>query len=323
MSTSDNNFNTSMGEIDTGLDLNDVSSEQGAGFFSKLALMILLIIFVVFSVKFSIQLILYLMSPSNSPTIIDGRIDGTESQSFTQNPGLSKSKTIQRSKNEKDGLEFTWSTWLFIKESAIKPDPDRSTEEYKHIFSKGDGDINNIWPAPDTTTTKGTDNIDNGMIWPNASPALYLRSTPTDGGDDGAGANHVQLRVAITTFGGVNADDSLIPIVETIDIDNIPLEKWINIIIRVKGLTVDVYLNGIIVKRHILSSTPKQNYGDVHTGLNGGFNGYISCLKYFDYAIEVGKISSIIDKGPCLKMLSNQGNKKNQMPYMSYRWYFN
>lgn len=316
MSTSDNNFNTSMGEIDTGLDLNDVSSEQGAGFFSKLALMILLIIFVVFSVKFSIQLILYLMSPSNSPTIIDGRIDGTESQSFTQNPGLSKSKTIQRSKNEKDGLEFTWSTWLFIKESSV--DPNGVDGEYKHIFSKGDG-ASNVWVEP-SVEVPGDDNMNNGMIWPNASPALYLRSTPTVADTTGAGANHVQLRVAMTTFGNEKAS---LPIVETIDIDNIPLEKWINIIIRVKGLTVDVYLNGIIVKRHILSSTPKQNYGDVHTGLNGGFNGYISCLKYFDYAIEVGKISSIIDKGPCLKMLSNQGNKKNQMPYMSYRWYFN
>lgn len=318
MSSFDNDIN--IGEVSSGLGPEDVSSEQSAGFFSKLALMILLIIFVVFSVKFSIQLILYLMSPSNSPTIIDGRIDGTESHSFTQNPGLSKSKTIQRSKNEKDGLEFTWSTWLYLKESSV--DPTGIDEEYKHIFSKGD-DASNVWDDTIPSLPGGSVNMNNGMIWPNASPALYLRSTPTIADANGAGANHVQLKVAMTTFGGVNADDSLIPIVETIDIDNIPLEKWINIIIRVKGLIVDVYLNGIIVKRHILQSTPKQNYGDVHTGLNGGFNGYISCLRYFDYAIEVGKISSIIDKGPTLKMLSNQGNKKNQMPYMSSRWYFN
>jgi hypothetical protein len=311
MSSFDNDIN--IGEVSSGLGPEDVSSEQSAGFFSKLALMILLIIFVVFSVKFSIQLILYLMSPSNSPTIIDGRIDGTESHSFTQNPGLSKSKTIQRSKNEKDGLEFTWSTWLFIKESGIESSTDT---KYKHIFSKGDG-ASNVWVEP-SVAVPGDDNMNNGMIWPNASPALYLRSTPTT--DSNGAGNHVQLRVAMTTFG---SDDATLPIVETIDIDNIPLEKWINIIIRVKGLIVDVYLNGIIVKRHILQSTPKQNYGDVHTGLNGGFNGYISCLRYFDYAIEVGKISSIIDQGPTLKMLSNQGNKKNQMPYMSSRWYFN
>ena len=256
------------------------------------------------------------MSPSSSPTIINGRLDGSETNSFTQNPALSKSKTIQRSKNEKDGLEFTWSTWLFIKESSI--DPTGTDGEYKHIFSKGDG-ANNIWDDS-SSGNLGTSNMNTGMIWPNASPALYLRSTPTVADDDGNNGNHVQLRVAMTTFG---SDDATLPIVETIDIDNIPLEKWINVIIRVKGLIVDVYLNGIIVKRHILQSTPKQNYGDVHTGLNGGFNGYISCLKYFDYAIEVGKISSIIDEGPCLKMLSNQGNKKNQMPYMSSRWYFN
>ena len=315
MSSFDNDIN--IGEVSSGLGPEDVSSEQSAGFFSKLALMILLIIFVVFSVKFSIQLILYLMSPGNSPTIIDGRIDGTESHSFTQNPGLSKSKTIQRSKNEKDGLEFTWSTWLYLKESSI--DPNGAVGEYKHIFSKGDG-ASNIYVSG-TSIGEGSVNMNDGMIWPNASPGLYLRSTPTVADSTtGYTGNHVQLRVAMTTFG---SDDATLPIVETIDIDNIPLEKWINIIIRVKGLIVDVYLNGIIVKRHILQSTPKQNYGDVHTGLNSGFNGYISGLRYFDYAIEVGKISSIIDQGPTLKMLSNQGNKKNQMPYMSSRWYFN
>ena len=318
MSSFNNDIN--IGEVSPDLSPEDIST----GFFYKFALMILIIIFVVFSVKFSIQLILYLMSPSNSPIIIDGRIDGTESRTFTQNPGLSKSKTIQRSKNEKGGLEFTWSTWLYIKESSI--DSINPAVEYKHIFSKGDN-VNNIWENEGSSL--GAENMNSGMIWPNASPGLYLRATPTPTSTtstDGGG-NQVELKVAMTTFGGdsvstADGETNMLPIVETIDIDNIPLNKWINIIIRVKGLIVDIYINGIIVKRHILQSTPKQNYGDIHTALNGGFNGYISYLRYFDYAIEVGKISSIIDKGPSLKTLSNQSNNKNRS-YMSSRWYFN
>lgn len=278
---------------------NDVTSSQTAGFFSKLALMILLIIVVVFTVKFSILLIMYFLSPSSSPVIFNGKMDGTIYNSFSQNPALSKSKTISRSKNEEDGLEFTWSTWLYIKEAG-----GGGNSDYNHIFSKGDG-VDNI--VNDTSQTGLDSTEDTGMIWPNASPGLYLKN------------NSNELRVSMTTFGDV---DGILPLVETIDIDNIPLNKWINVIIRVKGLIVDVYINGIIVKRHVLQSTPKQNYGNIHTGLDGGFNGFISCLRYFDYAIEVGKINSIIKSGPCLKSISSEANKKNKMPYMSSRWYF-
>jgi hypothetical protein len=297
MSSFDNNDLFTMGEAPDNM-YNNVTSSQTTGFFSKLALMILLIIVVVFTVKFSILLILYFLSPSSSPVIFNGKIDGTIYNSFSQNPALSKSKTISRSKNEDDGLEFTWSTWLYIQDTAS------GDYDYNHIFSKGDG-VDNI--VNDTSQIGLNIPLDTGMLWPNASPGLYLKN------------NSNELRVSMTTFGDV---DGILPLVETIDIDNIPLNKWINVIIRVKGLIVDVYINGIIVKRHVLQSTPKQNYGNIHTGLDGGFNGFISCLRYFDYAIEVGKINSIIKSGPCLKSISSEANKKNKMPYMSSRWYF-
>ena len=86
------------------------------------------------------------------------------------------------------------------------------------------------------------------MNFPNNAPGLYL-------GPDGN-----QLTVMMNTFNQIN---------EKFVIDDLPLNKWVNVIIRVENTTIDVYINGTIVKRHILSSVPKQNYGDVYVSMNG------------------------------------------------------
>jgi hypothetical protein len=100
-----------------------------------------------------------------------------------------------------------------------------------------------------------------------------------------------------------------------------PLNKWVNVIIRLENTTLDVYINGTIVKRHILSGVPKQNYGDVYVTMNGGFNGNLSNLRYWNYALDVGEIQSIINSGPNLKSVDK--DMTQSMPhYFSLRWYF-
>ena len=51
--------------------------------------------------------------------------------------------------------------------------------------------------------------------------------------------------------------------------------------------TLDVYINGSIIKSHHLHGVPKQNYGDVYIAPNGGFAGYISNLWYYNYALSI------------------------------------
>ena len=40
---------------------------------------------------------------------------------------------------------------------------------------------------------------------------------------------------------------------ERVEVDNIPLKKWLFIAVRVEGRTLDIYVNGMIAARHILS----------------------------------------------------------------------
>ena len=283
----------------------NVSSSSGVGFFKKLGLMVIIIIIVVFVVRICIQLILNFLSPSESPYLVNGLAEGSVKQVIPQNPRNKKSKTVLRSKNQSDGLEFTYTTWLYIREGENNFD---YKDKFRHIFSKGNSDVigSNTKNLEYDTKIKNDHPINDGMVWPNASPGLYLHS------------DNNSLRVTMNTFE---------EIIEIVDVNNIPLNKWINVMIRVKGRVLDIYINGTIVNRHYLSGVPKQNYGNVYTGLNGGFNGYISCLRYFNYALEPGEIMGIVNKGPCLKKFKGDIQKESKnlsriMPYISNRWYF-
>ena len=109
---------------------------------------------------------------------------------------------------------------------------------------------------------------------------------------------------------------------EEIQVNDIPINKWVNVIIRCEHNTLDVYINGTIIKSHHLNGVPKQNYGDVFVATNGGFSGYISNLWYYDYGLGINEISDIYSKGANTKMIGTNGVELNNSNYLSLRWFF-
>ena len=136
------------------------------------------------------------------------------------------------------------------------------------------------------------------MFMPNNSPGLYLD----------AEAN--KLIVVMNTFDQV---------IEEIEIDNIPFHNWINVAIVVKQKIVDIYVNGVLAKRYKLSGLPKQNYGNVYINKNGGFNGSLADLSYYNYAVGPAKLRSIAQSKPNFKV--DNKNIENYPPYFSLGWY--
>ena len=108
---------------------------------------------------------------------------------------------------------------------------------------------------------------------------------------------------------------------EEIVIPDIPIEKWINVIVRCKQHTVDVFINGMLTKSQILKGIPKQNYDNVYVGLNGGFSGKVSQLQYFAYNLGTNKIQNIVENGPNLKVIG-QGITNSKPYYLSFKWFF-
>ena len=254
---------------------------QSNSLVAKVAFLILVLIVFVFALRLGVFLISWLLAPTRSPYLVNGMAPADHGFSVPQDPSTSGSIPIVRSINQREGIEFTWSIWLFI---------DKLTQmgRYKHIFHKGNTDLQQ-------------QNNSSGLYYPNNAPGLYIHP------------NKNALVVVMNTFDNI---------MEEIEVDDIPLNKWINVIIRCENTTLDVYINGTIVKRHQLTSVPKQNYDDVYVAMNGGFDGYISDLRYFDYALGTSKIQSIVESGPNLKMKSGTGVTQGNPPYFSLRWYF-
>ena len=266
---------------------------QSNSLVAKVAFLILIVILFVLLLRLGTSIISWIFAPSKNPKLVDGMKDATQMQIVSQSPSITGAKPVLRSRNEQDGIEFTYSVWLFIQNL------NQNEGRYKHIFHKGnDGMISN---SSSCSSLPGFPNCERyiGTNYPNNAPGMYIHPTKN------------AFVIIMNTFNDIN---------EEIIVNDIPLNKWINVMIRVEGKNVDVYINGTIVVRHVLSGVPKQNYGDVYVNMNNGFAGMLSDLWYHDKALSTTEILKIVNSGPNMTM-----NKSMDIfpPYFSLRWYLN
>lgn len=268
---------------------NSIFSESNS-LISKVAFLLLVIFGFIIALRLGIALLSAILKRGQNPHLINGMVDATQSLVINQNPSVKGAKTVPRSINQSGGIEFTWSVWIYV--NGIDTSGNRfnssSAGVHRHIFSKGTDSF-----------------LPNGLNFPNNAPGLYL--TPYKN----------ELLLLMNTNDVIN---------EEIRIPDIPLNKWVNVIIRCVNTTLDVYINGVITKSTNLSGVPKQNYGNVYVAMNGGFNGYISNLWYFSTALNSSDIQRIAFRGPTTKTntsnTSSSGLQLRYPNYLSLRWYF-
>lgn len=69
--------------------------------------------------------------------------------------------------------------------------------------------------------------------------------------------------------------------VKSYSVENIPIQKWVFLMISVYGRTLDVYIDGKLVRTFVLPSVPKINVNaDVYVTPNGGFSGWTTRFQY-------------------------------------------
>ena len=252
---------------------------------AKLAFLLMVVIGFVILFRLMISFITWIFSPSGKVVLINGLQNGSTSTTISQDPNNKSSITILRSENEKDGIEFTWSVWLYL--NGFQKDSD----SYHHVFNKGN------------TITSQSNGSFPGTTTPNNAPGLYINP------------HYDGFRVIMNSFSN--------PYQEVIEVTDLPMTKWINVVIRVQDKNCDIYVNGRLVKRRVMTDVVKQNYDDVHVSLNDGFSGYLSNLTYFNRSISVTQIQDIISIGPNLKPVSKALDLTDSKPrYLSNRWYF-
>ena len=114
------------------------------------------------------------------------------------------------------------------------------------------------------------------------------------------------ILVKIDTFGGQ----------EIIPINNIPAKKWIHFGLVVDQNSVDVYINGIVHTHRSIVNLPRQNPDSVRVGLDGGFEGKISNLQYYNYFITPEQMKTLLGDSPIEKNAPD-----NSVANFDYRWW--
>ena len=249
----------------------------GDSIWAKVVFLILVVIVFILVLRACTSFLTWLFSPVASPHLTRGMKNAKKLLVIPQNPKNPHSIPVMRSVNERGGLEFTWTVWLYIDDLEYK------TGMRRHVFHKGSKAMN-----PDGTQ----------MAFPNNGPGMYIHPTRNS------------FIIVMNTFKNI---------VEEVEVNDIPLNKWINVAIRQRGRVMDVFINGDVVLRHVFNSVPKQNYGDVFVNMNGGFSGNLSDLWYHDYALSGTEIMQIVRDGPDL---STMEQKWALPPYFALQWYF-
>jgi len=215
---------------------------------------------------------------------------------YEQNPNIPKHKTLPFSDNERTGAEFSYVFFLWINPASFERQEDGLT----HVMHKG-------YSSP----------------FPLMSPGVFLKS------------NINTMRVYMNSSKSWN---------NYIDIENIPVKKWVHVSIVGRANAVEVYINGNLAKKlNMDQSVFYQNFGNLYLfnqrrlllnptkvpSLNttqqtplqifGAFNGNMSALSYFSYALSYTEIQSMVNAGP--KSGACDTGSSNQPPYLEDDWW--
>jgi hypothetical protein len=138
--------------------------------------------------------------------------------------------------------------------------------------------------------------------WPNRAPGVWLAPKTN------------AMRIYMNTYS---------EIAQYIDIDNIPLHKWMHLTIMAYSNKIDIFINGFLKKQLILNGIIRQNYGDLYVNSFGGYDGFLSNMRYYDYAISLNTIENIIRQGPSSKSSTCTSLQKDGStpPYLSSNWW--
>ena len=101
------------------------------------------------------------------------------------------------------------------------------------------------------------------------------------------GAFQNNLEVAVNTYPDGSTAKSvgsggMVAQVFNCNVNNVPIQSWVNVIVSVNGRTLDIYLDGKLVKTCVMPGVAKPSTNSpVVITPSGGFSGYTSNIQYF------------------------------------------
>lgn len=175
----------------------------------------------------------------------------------------SKAIVIEGSKLpvNKGAANYSCSIWFYVNDWGV------DLAQTKPLLIRGKGGVFN----PSITLAPYENNIN-----------IMITTYPTKGGSDNS--SHSAANLSST---------------HPCTVRNFPLQKWVNLIVSLNGRTLDVYIDGKLVRTCILPGVAKVDpNANINITPGGGFNGYTSNLQYFAYPLNPQEAYNIYKEGP-------------------------
>jgi hypothetical protein len=88
------------------------------------------------------------------------------------------------------------------------------------------------------------------------------------------------------------------PSTHTCNVDNVPIQKWVNVVVSLNGRTLDVYIDGKLVRTCVLPGVAKiANNAPVYVTPLGGFSGYTTSINYYGNSLNPQEAYNIYRSG--------------------------
>jgi len=105
-------------------------------------------------------------------------------------------------------------------------------------------------------------------------------------------ANENNIDIALTTAPAAASPPF------TCSVANIPIQKWVHLLISVNGRTLDAYIDGKLVRTCVMPGIAVVNpAAAVYVTPNGGFSGWTSQFKYWGDSTDPQTVWNIYKKG--------------------------
>ena len=120
------------------------------------------------------------------------------------------------------------------------------------------------------------------------------------------GANQNNIAISLAVYPGENntPEDGSKYAINNFAIANIPIQRWVNLFISVYGRTMDVYIDGKLVRTCVLDGVAAiDSVAPVYITPSGGFSGWTSNFQYWSESSDPQKAWDTYKKGYGSSML--------------------
>jgi len=127
------------------------------------------------------------------------------------------------------------------------------------------------------------------------------------------GKTQNNINVSLQVYPGLDTSASVVTkpsdfMTPTYTVGNVPLQKWVNLLLSAYGRSLDIYIDGKLVRTCLLPGVAKiDSTSNVYVTPNGGFSGWTSTFQYWPNSCDPQKAWNIYKKGYGGSMIGNLG----------------